>query len=106
MGSVSGLFVWRTKLNHTYLRASALNGRDAEDMRRGFRTEAYNSRGMHWIDPTGAPERALAEQWRQKADEIENAGLARFAGMLRELAESSDRQAERIVDEHKSEEEY
>lgn len=83
--------------------ASALNARDAEEMRRGFRTEVFNSRGVHWVDPTGKSEKDLAEQWREKADAIENSGFARFAAVLRELSDSYDREAERIVKEHKAE---
>jgi hypothetical protein len=82
--------------------ASALNGRDAEDMRSGFRTEVFNSRGVHWVDPTGKPERDLAAQWREKADAVENSGFARFAATLRELADSYDCEADRIVKEHTS----
>lgn len=83
--------------------ASALNARDAEEMRSGFRTEVFNSRGVHWVDPTGKPERDLATQWREKADALENSGFARFAATLRELSASYDREAERIIKEHKSE---
>lgn len=83
--------------------ANALNARDAEEMRSGFRTEVFNSRGVHWVDPTGKPERELAEQWRQKAGAIENAGFARFAAVLRDLAESYDRDAERVIATHKLE---
>jgi hypothetical protein len=84
--------------------ASALNARNAEEMRRGFRTEVFNSRGAHWVDPTGKPERELATQWRKKANAVEDAGYARFAAILREIAESYDREAERVIEEHKSEE--
>ena len=80
--------------------ASALNARDAVEMRSGFRTEVYNSRGSHWVDPTGKPEQELATQWRKKADAVENAGFARFAATLRELSKSYDREAERITEEH------
>lgn len=83
--------------------ARALNGRDAEEMRNGFRTEVFNSRGAHWVDPTGKPERELAELWRQRAESVENAGFARFAATLRDLAKSYDRDAERIIAEHKLE---
>jgi hypothetical protein len=82
--------------------ARALNARDAEEMRNGFRTEVYNSRGVHSVDPTGKPEREMAKQWREKADAIENAGFTRFAATLRELAVSYDREAERIIEEHKA----
>lgn len=74
-------------INHTV--ADALNARDAEDMRRGFRTGIFNSRG----DPTGKPERELAEQYRQKAEDVESAGYQRLAVCLRQLADSYDREA-------------
>ena len=74
--------------------AEALNNIVAEEMRRGFSTEVYNSRGAHMVDPTGKPERELAEQYRKKANEVENAGYQRFAVTLRSLAESYDRYAE------------
>lgn len=81
--------------------AAALNDREADDMRNGFRTGTYNIRGAHWIDPTGKPERELAEQFRSKAEEVENAGFQRFAVTLRGLADGYDREAERIIGDHK-----
>lgn len=81
--------------------AAALNDREADQMRSGYRTGTYNSRGAHWVDPTGKPERELAEQFRSKADEIENAGFLRFAVTLRGLADSYDREVERIISDHK-----
>lgn len=83
--------------------ASALNERDAEEMRSGFRTEVYNYRGVHWIDPTGKPEREISVQWLERAEALENAGFARFAATLRELSRTYEREAERIVEEHMSE---
>lgn len=80
--------------------ADALNDRDVDDMRNGFRTGTYNSRGVHWIDPTGKPERELAEKFRSKAEEVENAGFQRFAVTLRGLADGYDREAEQIIAEH------
>ena len=70
-------------------------------MRDGYRTGTYNARGVHWVDPTGKPERELAEQFRSKAEDIENAGFQRFAVTLRGLADSYDREAERIINDHK-----
>lgn len=90
-------------IRHTV--AAALNDREADDMRDGYRTGAYNSRGVHCVDPTGKPERELAEQFRSKAEEVENAGFQRFAVTLRGLADSYDREAERIIAEHKQEDE-
>lgn len=80
--------------------ADVLNSKDTEDMRNGFNTQIFNSRGVHWIDPTGKPEKELAEQYRLKANEIENAGYQRFAATLRNLAAEYDREAERIINEH------
>ncbi len=76
--------------------AAALNAKDAEDMRNGFRTELYNSRGVHWIDPTGKPEKELAEKYRTQAEAVEDAGYHRLSTTLRELAGSYEREAERI----------
>jgi hypothetical protein len=81
--------------------AAALNDREADDMRAGFRTGTYNARGAHWVDPTGKPERELAEQFRSKAEDIENAGFQRFAVTLRSLADDYEREAERIINDHK-----
>lgn len=80
--------------------AKLLNASDADNMRDGFRTEVFNSRGVHWVDPTGQPERELAQQWRHKAEAVEEAGYARFGATLRRLADSYDRDAERVLAEH------
>ena len=58
---------------------------------------------VHWIDPTAKPERELAKQFKQKAEDVENAGYQRFAVTLRELAEEYNREADRIIAEHKRE---
>lgn len=82
--------------------AEALNEKDLEKMRNGFCTEIYNSRGAHWVDPTGKPERELALKYEQKADEVENAGYQRFAAALRGVADTYNREAERIIYKHSS----
>lgn len=77
--------------------AAALNAEDAKDMRDGFRTELYNSRGVHWVDPTGAAERGLADQYRRQADAVESAGHHRLATTVRELATLYEDEAERVA---------
>ncbi|MDH5880147.1 hypothetical protein L8S15_13685 [Vibrio sp. S/42/10] len=77
--------------------ANAMNSRERSSLRDGYRTGVFNSRGVHTVDPEAKPERALADKYRQQADEIENAGYQRLALTLRELADSYDRDAERIV---------
>lgn len=61
-------------------------------------------RPLLYVDPTGKPEWELAGQYRQKAEEVENAGYQRLAGTLRNLSESYVRDAERIIAEHKMDE--
>ena len=83
--------------------ADVLNKKSAEIMRKGYNTGIYNSRGMHIVDPTGKPERKLAEEYRQKAEQIENAGYQRFAVTLRKISERYSHEAEQVIDAHKNE---
>jgi hypothetical protein len=71
-------------------------------MRDGFRIELINSRGIHWVDPTGKPERELAEKYRRQAESVDLAGFPRLAATLRDLADRYDRDAERVVREHEA----
>jgi hypothetical protein len=73
--------------------AEALNARDAGDMRDGFRTELFNSRGVHWFT-AGKEEADLAAKYRSMADQIESGGYHRLATALRELATSYRRYAD------------
>ena len=75
--------------------AMALNAKDSDDMRDGFRTALFNSRGVHWVDPEGREERELAKKYRIQAEEVEVRGYHRLASTLRELAASYERDAER-----------
>lgn len=77
--------------------AEAMNNRERSSLRDGYCTGIYNSRGVHTVDPEAKPERALAEKYRQRADEVENAGYQRLATTLRGVADSYDREAERII---------
>ena len=74
--------------------AAALNAKDAGDMRDGFRTELFNSRGVHGFT-AGHEERELAAKYRTQADAVETARYHRLATTLRELAESYEHDAER-----------
>jgi hypothetical protein len=79
---------------------AVLNAKDSEKIRNGFRMGIFNSRGVHRVDPTGKPEKELAAKYRQQANEVENHGYQRFAATIRDLADSYDREAKRIVTEH------
>lgn len=85
--------------------ADALNAKDSEEMRSGFRTGVFNSRGAVWVDPTGKPEDELAAKYSAKADAVEAAGFHRLAVTMRSLAETYAREAERIRKEHRCEKE-
>ena len=77
--------------------AEAMNSKERSSLRNGYRTGIYNSRGVHTVDPKATPERALAQKYRQQADQIETAGYQRLAVTMRNLADSYDRDAERIL---------
>jgi hypothetical protein len=74
--------------------ADALNQREAADMRDGYSTQLYNSRGVHGFS-AGKAERNLADRYRKRAEDVEAAGYTRLGSTLRERAASYDRAAER-----------
>lgn len=77
--------------------AEAMNSRDRSSLRNGYSTGIYNSRGAYTVDPEGKPERALAVKYRQRAEDVENAGYQRLATTLRSIAERYDQDADRII---------
>lgn len=80
--------------------AEVIDGVDSEDIRVGYALEIYNSRGVHWVDPEGKPEQALADKWFRRAEIAENEGFPRFGAKLRQVSESYKRDAQRIIHEH------
>lgn len=80
--------------------ATALNSRDADKMRKGFSLSVFNSRGAHFVDPTGKEERELAAMYRKQADEIEDAGFHRFAATLRDIGDSYELESERSITQY------
>ena len=70
--------------------AEELNAQDAEIMREGYEIAWFNSRGPYHTDPTGNQERELADKFRQKADDVEDAGFWRLAACLKNLAKRYD----------------
>jgi hypothetical protein len=90
--SPAGKDLW---IDHTV--AKTLNERERESLRDGYAIATFNSRGVHWVDPEGKPERELAEKYRQRAEQVELSGYHRFATTLRGVAADYDRHAERIL---------
>jgi hypothetical protein len=76
--------------------AEILNSKTSGDIRLGYEIEIFNSRGAHFVDPEGKPERELANQYRKQADDVEMAGFHRLSISLREAAASYEREAEQI----------
>lgn len=68
--------------------AEVLDAKDARPMRIGFGHGIFESRTGRFpvVGHLGKLERKLAKQWRQKADEVDNMGYARFAAELRKVA--------------------
>lgn len=97
-GDDDGLWIHRSV-------AEVLNQPDMEHLRRGYSIAIYNSRGAHFVDPTGAPEFELAAKYRARAEEVENAGYQRVAAMLRGVGDTYEREGKSIVAQHDSEEE-
>ena len=83
--------------------AEVLNAKDADEIRNGFATAIFNSRGAHLVDPSGKPELELSAKYGKDADEAENAGYQRLAVTMRDLANFYDKEAKRIIDGHRQE---
>ena len=73
-----------------------LNRKDADDLRTGFQSQILNSRGVHWVDPTGRPEAELADRYRLQADAVDSAGYYRLAATMREIVTAYQREGERV----------
>lgn len=86
--------------------AEVFNDKNEEAMRQGFRMAIFNSRGAHVVDPSRKSEIELSKQYKYKAEEVENKGYQRFVLTLRELADTYRKDAERIISESKSTEDY
>ena len=84
--------------------AEFLNKKEYEHMRIGYSRGLFNSRGVYQVDPAGNAEKELAKKYRQQAEDIELIGYHRFASTLRELADSYDKEAREIIEEHQTEE--
>ncbi len=73
--------------------AEALNNKDAEQMRLGFTTQLFNSRGV-CISDGGKNTLELAKKNRKKAEQLDEQGYFKFAAAMRDFALSYERQAE------------
>ncbi len=68
---------------------------DGNEMaRRGYEMESVNSRGAHWVDPTGKSEDAIADSYESKARQAEERGYANLAALLGDISNTYRREAE------------
>ena len=86
----SGLWINKTV-------AKTLDRNDSVSMRSGYGRGVYNSRGVHAVDETGEAEASLRDKWQNRADKIESLGFINLAASLRELAETYERERNRII---------
>ena len=86
----SGLSYFRTStcegLLPDELIMRTLDAADGVYLRRGYESGTVNQRGVHWVDPSGEPERRLAATYERMADQAEALGYSRYAETLREVA--------------------
>lgn len=66
----------------------------SDDTLNGYSEESINSRGVHYVDPTGKPEDDLADAYTDKAEAAEANGYMRFATTLRKIARMYRAEAE------------
>ena len=78
--------------------AKKLNKKENELLRNGYRSECFNSRGIHSVDPTAKPEKELAKKYTEQAQSAESEGYIRLSEVLKELAESYEEEAKRILE--------
>ena len=96
------LFFAPTEPKGLWINKDIIEFLDKEDntfVRDGYRLKVYNSRGVHWIDPSGKQEKEISEFWKERAKEVENKGFIRFGATLRNLAKSYEKEAERVIHE-------
>ena len=87
----SGLFINKEVAN-------ILNKKENELLRRAYRSECINSRGVHFVDKTAKQEKELAEKYTKQAQSAESEGYVRLSGVLKELAENYEEEAKRILE--------
>lgn len=74
--------------------AGVLNEKDANNLREGFQTELFNSRGVYGFT-AGREELQFAKKYKKQAEEVEAQGYHRLANTLRKLASTYEHIAER-----------
>lgn len=74
--------------------AEILNDENADTIRRGFHTEAFNSLGVINYDPEGTVFENLSKEYEEKANLADKEGFYRLAKEMRNLADTYKYEAE------------
>ncbi len=74
--------------------AEALDAKDVPEIRRAFTTGLFNKRGVHRFSH-GVEEKEMAADYRRKAKALSDNGFHRVADVVRGLAETYEKDAER-----------
>jgi hypothetical protein len=82
--------------------AKALNSKNAMNLRVGFIQKIQNSRGVHRVNPNGAPEFELSQAYRLKARSLETAGFPRLAADIMGVADSYEQEGKAIVQKYQN----
>lgn len=77
-----------------------LNKPQNREMRHGYELGIQNQRGVHWVDPEGKPEKALAKKYADCAEKVESYGFSRAADIFREISKAYLQEAEENKKEH------
>ncbi len=81
--------------------AEVVERREFQGLREAMSSEYFNSRGVHWVDPTGQSEFALEAGYKERADEALAEGFPRLAATMRSLAETYGEEGRRRASRHK-----
>lgn len=81
--------------------AEVVERREFQDLREAMLSEYFNSRGVHWVDPTGQSEFTLEARYKERADEALAEGFPRLAATMRSLAETYGEEGRRRASRHK-----
>ena len=77
--------------------AEILNSEDMNDMRKGLSMGFISLRVAYIVDPTGKPEKELAEKYMNMAVEVGKQGFHRLCQVLKKLAKEYEREAQSIA---------
>lgn len=80
--------------------AEEMNRVDMEELRSGYRMGLFNSRGVHFVDPSGTPELELSRQYEDRANAAELRGFPRLAATMRALSKEYRYDADRVRETH------